>query len=200
MHAELVPDGSLRLFLRPRKSALARVKDWALYMAAQILFSLAWGGATPFPPHPWLNGARRALGRAGVFLASFSDYLENKVLDHVFGDGAYTSPTAYVALCTAVPTDASTGTTIVEATYTGYARLIINAADMSAAASGSKTNSAALTFAACTAGASTIIGFAVCDALTVGNVLAWGTITSKVIDTSNTPATIQAGALVCTLD
>lgn len=135
-------------------------------------------------------------------MASKSDYLENKILDHVYGDGSYTSPTAYIALCTTVPTDASTGASIVEANYTGYARLIINASDMSAAASGSKTNSAALTFAACTAGSSTIVGFAICDSATTGagNVLYWGTVTSKVIDTSNTPPTIAIGGLVTTED
>jgi hypothetical protein len=135
-------------------------------------------------------------------MASFSDYLENKILDHVFGDGAYTSPTAYVGLWTSALTDASTGATAGEATYTTYARLIINASDMSAAASGSKTNSAALTLAACTAGSSTITYFGVFDSITIGagNMLLWGTVTSKVIDTSNTPPTIAIGALVSTLD
>ncbi len=135
-------------------------------------------------------------------MASFSDYLENKVLDHVFGDGSYTSPTAYVGLWTSALTDASTGATAGEATYTGYARIIINASDMSAAASGSKTNSAAITFAACTGSTSTITYFGIFDSVTVGagNMLMWGTVTSKVIDTSNTPATIAIGALVCTLD
>lgn len=134
-------------------------------------------------------------------MASFSDYLENAVLDHIFGDGTLTitAPT-YLALCTTVPTDASTGSTIVEATYTGYARKSVAAADMSAAASGSKTNSAAITFAACTASSSTIIGWALCDAATVGNVLCWGTCTSTVISTTQTPATVAIGALVVTLD
>lgn len=133
-------------------------------------------------------------------MASKSDYAENKVLDHMFGDGTFGAVTAYLALCTVVPTDASTGSTLTEANYTGYARLAISASDMSAASSGSKTNSAALTFAACTAGTSTVIGFAVCDASTNGNVLYWGTVTSKVIDTSNTPATVAIGALVATED
>lgn len=134
--------------------------------------------------------------------ASFSDYLENKVLDHIFNDGTYSVPTASLALCTSVPTDASTGATIVEATYTGYARLTIAAADMSAAASGAKTNSAALTFAACTAGSSTIIGWATCDSASTGagNMLVWGTATSTVISTTQTPATVAIGGLVVNLD
>ncbi|MFA6135024.1 MAG: hypothetical protein WC869_13495 [Phycisphaerae bacterium] len=134
-------------------------------------------------------------------MASFSDYAEDKILDHALSDGAWTEPAnLFLALCTSVPTDASTGTTIVEANYTGYARIEIAATDLSASSGGSKTNSAAITFAACTAGTSTVIGFALCDAVTVGNVIMWGTVTSKVIDTSNTPATVAIGALVATLD
>lgn len=135
-------------------------------------------------------------------MASKSDYMELKVLDHAFNDGTFTAATVYLALCTTIPTDASLGTNIVEATYTGYARLIINASDMSAAASGSKTNSAALTFAACTAGSSTIVGFAICDnsGTGAGNIHYWGTTTSKVIDTSNTPPTIAIGGLVVNED
>lgn len=134
-------------------------------------------------------------------MASKSDYLENKVLDHCLGDGSFTMPAAiYLALCTAVPTDASTGATLTEANYTGYARKQIAASDLSAASSGSKTNSSAITFADCTAGSSTVVGFAICDASTNGNVLYWGTVTSKTIDTSNTPATVAASALVVTED
>lgn len=134
-------------------------------------------------------------------MASFSDYLENAVLDHIFGDGTLTvTAPVYLALCTTVPTDASTGSTIVEASYTGYARKSIAAADMSAASGGSKTNSNAITFAACTSGTSTVIGWAVCDASTAGNVLAWGTCTSTVISTTQTPATVAIGGLVVTLD
>lgn len=134
-------------------------------------------------------------------MASKSDYLENKVLDHCLGDGSFTMPAAvYLALCTVVPTDASTGATITEANYTGYARKQIAASDLSAAASGSKTNSAAITFAGCTAGSSTVVGFAIVDASTNGNILYWGTVTSKTIDTSNTPATVAIGGLVVTED
>lgn len=136
-------------------------------------------------------------------MASFSDYWELKVLDGTFGDPTTPTITApvYLALCTVVPTDGSTGSTITEATgATGYARIAIAAADMSGAASGSKTNGNALTGAAITAGSATVIGFAICDALTVGNMLAWGTCTSTVISATQTPPTIAIGGLVVTLD
>ena len=134
-------------------------------------------------------------------MASKSDYLENVILDHNMSDGAFAEPlNIYMALCTVIPTDASTGTSITEATYTGYARKEVLATDLSAAASGSKTNSAAITFAACTAGTSTIIGFAITDALTLGNIIYWGTTTSKVIDVNNTPPTVAVSGLTITED
>ena len=134
-------------------------------------------------------------------MASKSDYLENVILDHNMSDGVFAEPTnIYMALCTVIPTDASTGTSITEATYTGYARKEVLATDLSAAASGSKTNSAAITFAACTAGTSTIIGFAITDALTLGNIIYWGTTTSKVIDVNNTPPTVAVSGLTITED
>ena len=133
-------------------------------------------------------------------MASKSDYSEVAILDHLFNDPALTAPAIYMALCTVVPTDASTGTSITEATYTGYARKQIATTDMSAAAAGSKTNGLAITFAACTAGSSTIIGFALCDALTLGNIIYWGTTTSKVIDVNNTPPTVAVSGLAVSED
>jgi len=136
--------------------------------------------------------------------ASFSDAYETKVLEHVAGKTTLTLVTPiYVALCTTVPTDASTGTTIVEAAYTGYARKSIAAADWASAVAGSPgsiANANAITFAACTGGTSTVIGFALCDAATVGNVIMWGTCTSTVVSTTNTPASIAVSALSMTLD
>ena len=137
-------------------------------------------------------------------MASKSDYLENKVLDHMLGKAGLTfvSGACYIALCTVVPTDASTGATITEANYTTYARKQVAAADWNAAASGQCTNSALQTMAACTAGSSTIIGLALLDAAAIGagNILYWTTVTSKTIDTSNTPPTIAIGGLVVNED
>lgn len=134
--------------------------------------------------------------------ASFSDYLENKVLDHIFNDGTYSVPTASLGLWTSALTDASTGATAGEAAYTTYARVTIGAADMSAAASGSKTNTAAFTFPACTAGSSTITFWGTFDSATIGagNLLVWGTATSTVISTTQTPPVVAIGGLVVTLD
>ncbi len=131
---------------------------------------------------------------------SLSDYLENKIADHIVGKTSFTMPsTLYAALCTVTITDSMTGSTITEATYTGYARKIINASDITASAAGIAVLANDIVFAACTAGTSTIIGIAFCDALTLGNMLFYSDVTSHVIDVTNTPATIPSGTAILTM-
>lgn len=136
-------------------------------------------------------------------MAGISDVVEKKILDHVTGKTTYTSPAPlYLALTTVAVVDADTGSTITEATYTGYARKQIPAADW-AAATGTTSTSATNTtetFAACTAGTSTIIGWALCSASTAGDVVYFGTCASTVISTTQTPATVASGALTISLD
>ena len=50
-------------------------------------------------------------------MASFSDYAENKILELIVGKTGFTTPTAYIALVTTLPTDASTGATLVEPSF-----------------------------------------------------------------------------------
>ena len=131
---------------------------------------------------------------------SLSDYAESKLLDHLMGKTSFTMPsTVYAALCTVTITDSMTGSTITEATYTGYSRKAIAASDLNAASGGVMTNANDIVFAACTAGTSTVIGVAIVDASSAGNLLAYSDVTSKVVDTTSTPATIAAGALSITL-
>lgn len=136
-------------------------------------------------------------------MGSFSDYLENKILDHIFGAVSFTPPaTIHIALLTGAPTDASTGSNITEANYTGYARKAVtnNKTNFGNAASGSVSNAVEQIFAECTGGSSTITHFAICDAASGGNVIAWGALsTSKTITTGDTPK-FAAGDLVANLD
>lgn len=118
-------------------------------------------------------------------MGSFSDHLEDELLDHVLGTGAYGVPTIYVALSTADPTDAGSG--LAEPTYTAYAR--VAHASWNAAASRALDNSGSIAFPQKTDGASeTITHFAIMDAATSGNMLAHGVFTvSKQIVVNNTP-------------
>ena len=132
-----------------------------------------------------------------------SNYLEDKVQDHVLGGGDYTRPgTVYVALCTTAPTDASTGSTIVEPSGGSYARVAVtnNATNFPASSGGAKSNGTAITFPTATGSWGTVTHFAIVDASSNGNVLWWGSLgSSKTIDTGDT-ASFATGQLSTTLD
>lgn len=130
-------------------------------------------------------------------MGSFSDYLENKVLDHIVGKTSFTMPTAYVALSTTDFTDAGTGGTEPGDTY---ARVTTSGADWAVASGGATSNAAAITFPQASASWGTIGYFAVFDAATVGNMLFHGTVSpSKAVGAGDTPE-FAIGDLDVTLD
>lgn len=109
-------------------------------------------------------------------MSSFSDYLENAALNHVFRNVALTSPaTVYLALYTAAPTDAGGGT---EVTGGGYARQSVTFAAPSGGAIASNAN---VTFTATGAAFGAVVAVGFFDAATAGNLLAWSSITSATI-------------------
>lgn len=111
---------------------------------------------------------------------SFSNYLENKVLGHVFGGAAYTAPTTlYVGLFTSDPGEAGAGT---EVSGGSYARQTITFTVTGSQAS----SNAAVEFPTATASWGTITYAAVYDAVSGGNLLASGALTtSKTIDSGD---------------
>lgn len=117
---------------------------------------------------------------------SKSNYLENKVLDHVLGGPDYTRPaTVYAALFTAAPSDSGGGT---EVSGGSYARKDItnNSTNFPAAASGAKSNGTAITFVQAAANWGTVVAMGIFDALTSGNLLYWADLaTSKAIDSGD---------------
>jgi hypothetical protein len=106
----------------------------------------------------------------------------------------------YLALLTAVPTNASTGATITEATgATGYLRKEVAVANIHTAEEGATTiikTTAETIFAAITAGSGVITAWALCDSSETGkgNVIMWGTATSTEISKTQTPPTIATGS------
>jgi hypothetical protein len=130
---------------------------------------------------------------------SFSDFLELELLDHVFGNAAYTAPaTLYVALFTAAPTDAGGGT---EVTGGSYARKAVtnNSTNFPAASAGAKSNGAAITFVQATASWGTVVAFAIFDASSGGNMLGWADLSASVAIASGDTATFAIGDLDITL-
>jgi len=118
---------------------------------------------------------------------SKTDYLENKVLDHVLGGSDYTrAATVYLALFTARGTDpqSDAGTNLTEVTGTGYARVAVtnNATNFPAASAGSKTNGTQITFPQAGASWGTVVAVGVYDDPTAGNLLFWADLdTSKAV-------------------
>lgn len=127
-------------------------------------------------------------------MSAASDYLENKVLDHVLKVASFTQPAAlYIALYTAAPSDAGGGT---EVSGGSYAR---QALTFSAASAGTSTSSATVTFPTATASWGTIGWIGIFDANTSGNLLFHGATTAaKTIDTGDT-FQISAGNLTISL-
>jgi hypothetical protein len=126
-------------------------------------------------------------------MSAASNYLENKVLDHVLRVASFTQPSGlWLALfnntsgSAATNLEAGTLTDETSTSGTAYAR---QAVTFAAASSGSAATSATVTFPAATANWGTITHVAIMDGGTAGagNVLFWGAVTtSKTIETGDT--------------
>ena len=109
-------------------------------------------------------------------MAGFSDYLEDKVLDHVFGGNAYTAPsTLYVGLYTVAPSDTGGGTEVSGGAYARQtATFTVSGTDPTTA-----TNSAAIEYPTATANYGTVVACGVFDAASSGNLLAYASLTNN---------------------
>jgi hypothetical protein len=135
-------------------------------------------------------------------MPGMSNAVELKVLELLVAKTAYTvtSP-LYLALTTATILETDTAGTLTEAAYTGYARKSVAGTDWAAASAGQIANANAITFAACTGGTSTLLGFAlVTSASGAGDVQCFGTLPSLVVSVTQTPVSFGVGALVITAD
>lgn len=130
-------------------------------------------------------------------MAGFSDYAENKILDHIVGKTSFTMPTAYLALFTTAPTDAGGGT---EVSGGSYARVTTAGADWGAASGGANTNANTLTFPTATGNWGTIVAAGLYDASSSGNLLIWNNLTANKTVTSGDTISFPAGNIDFTLD
>jgi hypothetical protein len=138
-------------------------------------------------------------------MSAASNYLENKVLDHVLRNSAYTQPSGlWVGLFNNTSTlaaanlEAGTLTDETSTSGTAYSRKAIT---FGAASSGTATSNSTVTFDAATASWGTVTHVAVMDSATAGagNVLFWGALTvSKSVATGDT-FQISSGNMTVTL-
>lgn len=131
-------------------------------------------------------------------MGSFSDFWEDEILDHLFGNGSYTPPTIYVGLSTADPTDDASG--LAEPSGNGYARVETAGSDWDTSSGGATANTNAVTFPEASGAWGNCTHFALFDAATDGNMLAHGTLdAARNIVSGQTPR-FAAGELDVTLD
>lgn len=119
-------------------------------------------------------------------MSAASNYLENKVLDHVLTSTTYIAPgTRYLALFTgSAATNLEAGVLTDEVSGGAYARTAVTFGN---ASNGAAANNAMVTFPVATASWGTITHVAVMDALTGGNVLFWApVVVQKTIDAGDT--------------
>ena len=127
-------------------------------------------------------------------MAAFSNYLENALINGTLRATSYTAPTTvYVGLFTDDPTDAGSGT---EVSGNAYARV---SATFAAPSNGAAATNADVQFPQATGTWGTVTHFAIFDALTTGNMLYHGALTtSKTIEIGDV-FKIASGSLTVTL-
>jgi hypothetical protein len=124
---------------------------------------------------------------------NLTNYLENKLIDHFLGTTSYTMPAdVYVALFTVAPSDAGGGT---EVTGGSYARQI---ATFTSASNGATSNDSNLDFTGMPAVTTVAIG--IFDALTGGDMLLHGTLTTNKTTDAGDTLRIATGDLDISID
>lgn len=124
---------------------------------------------------------------------NLTNYLENKLIDHFLGTASYTMPTdVYVALFTVSPGEVGGGT---EVTGGSYARKV---ATFTAASSGATSNDSNIDFTGMPAATTVAIG--IFDALTSGNMLLYGTLTTNKTTDAGDTLRIATGDLDISID
>jgi len=129
-------------------------------------------------------------------MSALSDFLENEVLDHLFGTGTYSSPCVYVGLDSGSPTDTGPGS---EVSGGGYLRQ--RAVNWDVAAAGATENSSAITFPQATASYN-VKAVILMDGSTVActtNMLWYGFLTTSRLVNENDTFEIAASSLDVTI-
>lgn len=144
-------------------------------------------------------------------MAALSDYLENKIIDHILRATAYTAPaTVYVGLLTAALNDTGGGT---EVSGVDYARVGVTSATTawngthgtttgaSSGTDGTIENASTISFPIPGAGGwGTATHWGVYDASTAGNLLFYAALTASKTINAGDSVSFAAGALSLQID
>jgi hypothetical protein len=128
-------------------------------------------------------------------MAGFSDYLEDKVLNHLRGT-AYAVPAGlYIGLFNAPPTDAGGGTEVTTTIRSAGRK----SATFGVSSGGTMSTSAVVDFGV-SEGSATVAYFGIFDAVADGNLLAFGPVTTALAITPGINVSFPTGNLTLALD
>lgn len=146
-------------------------------------------------------------------MAAMSDYLENKIIDHILRGTPYTAPSTNVciALFTTTPSDAGGGTEIpssnnytranVAASLSGWTGTHGGSGAVSSGTSGFANNASIISFNAPSGNWGVVQGFGMYDAFTGGNLLFYGALTvPKTINNGDAAPSFAANTLCIQID
>lgn len=143
-------------------------------------------------------------------MAALSDYLENKLIDHLFRGTPYSPPAGlYLALFTASPADPGGGAEVAGGSYArvGLAPSASNWQDTaggtaatSSGETGTTKNAVRVDFPTATAGWGTVVAFGVFDAASGGNLLVYGALSASQAVVSGQAPFFAAGSLSVQID
>ena len=126
-------------------------------------------------------------------MSAKSNYLEDKILDYVLRDTADWAPSAvYLALHTADPGEAGTGT---EVSGNGYSR---QAVTFAASSGGSASSNSVEEFTASGGSFGTVTHFGIWDASSSGNLLYYGALTASKVIADGDTLRFASGAITIT--
>ena len=116
-------------------------------------------------------------------MAGLTDYLEDKIINHVFGSTTWDRPANYyVGLLTATPSDSSAGT---EVSGGSYVRMVC-AFTITGTGTAQAANTSAITFPTATADWGIVGWVGIYDALSGGNLAAYQNLQKSDFSTSTT--------------
>jgi hypothetical protein len=141
-------------------------------------------------------------------MTQMSDYLENKLIDHIWRGTAFTQPTNhFIRLYTAAPGETGGGTEVSGGSYAAinlaradanWANTAGGSAAVNSGTGGLTSNLSAITFAAPTANWGVITHMSDCDAAT-GNLIVYGPLTtSKTVNNGDPAPSFPIAALTIT--
>ena len=142
-------------------------------------------------------------------MSALSNYLENKLIDHIFRGVAFTAPgTLYLGLFTAAPSDAGGGTEVSGGSYarvaitpnsTNFANTQNSGVGVSSGTGGATSNLTTITFPSPSASWGLCTHIGMFDASTAGNLLYHGALTvSRTVDNGGPAPVVNIGEHVFT--